>query len=78
MRAADASVLALKNPNFGVRRGIEREIGRTLAEDGAKTIVLGCARLTGLARPPAQGPAFLCSRGPLAHSASRKAGSGWT
>jgi allantoin racemase len=50
VRAADAPVLALEDPNSGARRLIEKEIERALDEDGAEAIVLGCAGMTDLAR----------------------------
>jgi allantoin racemase len=50
VRAADAPVLALEDPNSGARRLIEQEIERALTEDGAEAIVLGCAGMTDLAR----------------------------
>jgi allantoin racemase len=50
VRAADAPVLSLEEPNSGARRLIEREIERALAEDSAEAIVLGCAGMTDLAR----------------------------
>ena len=63
MRAADASVLALENPNAGARRVIQREIERALAEDRAEAIVLGCARMTGLARDHRRKAAVLVLEG---------------
>jgi allantoin racemase len=50
VRAAEAPVLALEDPDSGARRLIEKEIERALAEDGAEAIVLGCAGMTDLAR----------------------------
>src|SRR5271155_3745602 len=50
VRAAEAPVLALEDPDSSARRLIEREIERALAEDGAEAIVLGCAGMTDLAR----------------------------
>jgi allantoin racemase len=50
VRAAEAPVLALEDPDSGARRLIETEIERALAEDGAEAIVLGCAGMTDLAR----------------------------
>jgi allantoin racemase len=62
VRAA-VTVLALEDPSSGARRFIEREIERALAEDSAEAIVLGCGRLTGLARDHRRKARRSCARG---------------
>jgi allantoin racemase len=50
VRASNVPVLALEEPGSKARYAIEEEIARTLAEDDAEAIVLGCAGMVDLAR----------------------------
>jgi allantoin racemase len=50
VRAANVLVLDLEDERSGARSAIEAEIERSLVEDGAEAVVLGCAGMTDLAR----------------------------
>lgn len=50
VRAADVPVLALEDPASGALERLRAEIARSLDEDGAESIVLGCAGMADLAR----------------------------
>lgn len=50
VRAADVPVLALENPASNARSRISAEIRRSLTDDGADAIVLGCAGMTDLTK----------------------------
>ena len=54
VRASNIRVLDLEEAGSNARRTIEAEIERSLAEDGAEAIVLGCAGMTDLARDLSQ------------------------
>lgn len=47
--ASDVAVLDLERPGSAARERISQEIARTIAEDGAGAIVLGCAGMADLA-----------------------------
>lgn len=49
VRASDVAVLDLELPGSDARRKISDEIARSIAEDKAEAIVLGCAGMTDLA-----------------------------
>lgn len=49
VRAADCAVLDLEVPGSAARAKISREIDRSIQEDGAEAIVLGCAGMADLA-----------------------------
>jgi allantoin racemase len=49
VRATDVPVLELDNPASNARARIAAEIARSLADDGAEAIVLGCAGMADLA-----------------------------
>lgn len=49
VRAAEVPVLELENPKSSARTDISREIQKSLRDDGAEAIVLGCAGMTDLA-----------------------------
>ena len=49
VRAADVPVLELEKPQSNARARIATEIRRTLQEDNAEAIVLGCAGMADLA-----------------------------
>jgi allantoin racemase len=49
VRAANIAVLALEDPNSGVRDKLRNQMVRALAEDNAEAIVLGCAGMADLA-----------------------------
>jgi allantoin racemase len=49
VRACEVAVLDLDDPRSDARRRVAIEIGRALAEDGADTIVLGCAGMADFA-----------------------------
>lgn len=49
VRASDIPVLKLEDPTSNARQQISDEIQRSLEEDGADAIVLGCAGMTDLA-----------------------------
>jgi allantoin racemase len=50
VRAADVPVLALEDPASGALDRLRAEIARSLNEDGAESVVLGCAGMADLAR----------------------------
>jgi allantoin racemase len=50
VRASDVPVLELEDPRSGARELILEQIRKSLDEDGAEAIVLGCAGMTRLAR----------------------------
>ena len=50
VRAAEVPVLALEDPASGAIDRVRETIARSLAEDGAEAIVLGCAGMADLAR----------------------------
>jgi allantoin racemase len=50
VRASNVAVLELEEPGSNARKAIAAEIARSLDEDGAEAIVLGCAGMTDLAR----------------------------
>lgn len=54
VRAADVPVLALEDPTSGAVERLRAEIARSLDEDGAESIVLGCAGMADLARALSQ------------------------
>lgn len=49
VRAAEFPVLALEDPTSGAADGLAAEIARSIKEDRAEAIVLGCAGMTDLA-----------------------------
>ena len=49
VRASGVPVLALEDPGSGAVGKVEEEIARTMHEDGAECIVLGCAGMADLA-----------------------------
>jgi allantoin racemase len=49
VRASDVPVLELEDPRSGARELILEQIKKSLSEDGAEAIVLGCAGMTRLA-----------------------------
>ncbi|MCW4115015.1 aspartate/glutamate racemase family protein [Aurantimonas sp. MSK8Z-1] len=49
VRAADIPVLSLEDPTSGAKARLSAEIERTLEEDGAEAILLGCAGMADLA-----------------------------
>jgi allantoin racemase len=50
VRAAEVPVLALEDPHSQARRKVSAEIDRSVREDRAEAIVLGCAGMADLAR----------------------------
>ncbi len=49
VRAAGIAVLDLENPASGARDRVLAEVSRAVEDDGAETIILGCAGMTDLA-----------------------------